>query len=90
MIHNEMLLTNQQINESLVNQFLAEVKQARDESKFQPNTIKPRCGKVDWTVHDVTVLVKQYGSYEAVGRLLGVTGAAVKRQFVKVQKITLL
>lgn len=86
MIHGNLLVTNQQINESLVDQFIADSERARNDSKFQPNKVKPRCRKVDWTVHNVTILVKEHGSYEAVGRLLGVTGAAVKRQFVKVQK----
>ena len=36
--------------------------------------------KVDWSRHDVFQLVEEHKSYEAVGRLLGVTGAAVKRR----------
>ncbi len=36
--------------------------------------------KVDWSKHDVYQLLEEHKSYEAVGRLLGVTGAAVKRR----------
>lgn len=39
-----------------------------------------RIKKVDWSQHDVFQLIKEYKSYEAVGRVLGVTGAAVKRR----------
>lgn len=39
-----------------------------------------RIKKVDWSQHDVSKLLEEYKSYEAVGRLLGVTGAAIKRR----------
>ncbi len=39
-----------------------------------------RIKKVDWSQHDVFKLLEEYKSYEAVGRLLGVTGAAIKRR----------
>lgn len=39
-----------------------------------------RIKKVDWSQHNVFNLLEEHTSYEAVGRLLGVTGAAVKRR----------
>lgn len=41
--------------------------------------------KVDWSTHDVFQLVEEHKSYEAVGRLLGVTGAAIKRRLKHLQ-----
>lgn len=37
-------------------------------------------GKVDWSQHNVHELYAELGTYEAVGRTLGITGAAVKKQ----------
>lgn len=39
--------------------------------------------KVDWSVVDVVSLVKEYKSFEAAGDVLGVSGAAVSRQWRK-------
>jgi hypothetical protein len=39
--------------------------------------------KVNWLENDVVALVTAHGSYEAVGRLLNVTGQAVRRQYRK-------
>lgn len=39
-------------------------------------------GKIDWKSVDLSSLVQQNG-YEGTGRLLGVTGAAVKKQYKK-------
>ena len=36
---------------------------------------------VDWNKHDVVKLVDEFGTYEAVGEMLGVTGAAVARKY---------
>lgn len=41
-------------------------------------------GKVDWSKVDVMALVNKEGSYEAAGRSLGITGAAVKRRYLQV------
>lgn len=38
---------------------------------------------VDWSKHDVVELVNIHKTYEAVGEILGVTGAAVARRFKK-------
>lgn len=46
---------------------------------LHPHT-NPAVKKVDWSKHDVFALLKEHKSYEAVGRLLGVTGAAIKRR----------
>ena len=48
-----------------------------------------RVKKVDWRKHDVTALLEQHRTYEAVGRLLGVTGAAIKRRVKYLQSKTL-
>jgi predicted molibdopterin-dependent oxidoreductase YjgC len=40
-------------------------------------------GKVDWIQHNACALVEKHGSYEAVGELLGVTGAAISRRIKK-------
>lgn len=45
------------------------------------NAVRHRVKKVDWTVHDVVKLVDKHKTYEAVGELLGVTGAAVARKY---------
>lgn len=42
--------------------------------------------KVDWDAVDVVELVNQYQNYEAIGDLLGVTGAAVSRRYKQVIK----
>lgn len=41
--------------------------------------------KVDWNGHDLPALVLQHGSYEAVGDLFGVTGAAVSRKLSQLE-----
>ena len=48
----------------------------KDENPHTDHRIK----KVDWSQHDVFKLLEEHKSYEAVGRLLGVTGAAIKRR----------
>ena len=41
--------------------------------------------KVNWSQYDVFQLLEEHKSYEAVGRLLGVTGAAIKRRVKHLQ-----
>lgn len=53
----------------------------RAKSKIQTNA--PQRGKVNWDDVDVAALVAEHKNYEKVGRMLGVTGAAVKRQLLK-------
>lgn len=44
-----------------------------------------RTSIVDWANVDLAKLMEEYDSYEAIGRLLGVTGAAVKRREQRLQ-----
>lgn len=39
--------------------------------------------KVDWAAVDVNAVIEECGSYQAAGRKLGISGAAVKRQWKK-------
>lgn len=48
-------------------------------AELHPYT-NPAIKKVNWTEHDVFSLLAEHKTYEAVGRLLGVTGAAIKRR----------
>lgn len=63
--------------------------------QFESKNIKLFCGKecqlayntkVNWDDVDVAALVAEHKNYEKVGRMLGVTGAAVKRQYLKTSK----
>lgn len=44
-----------------------------------------RSRKVDWSNIDLLSLLKQYGTYAAVGAILGVSGAAVSKRFRKLK-----
>lgn len=45
-----------------------------------------RQGHVDWSKYNVTKLLKQFKTYEEVGRRLNITGAAVRRKHKAVLK----
>jgi hypothetical protein len=64
-----------------------------DSKKIQHKTchkescrLTTRIKKVDWSKQNVFDLVETHGSYEAVGDLLGVSGAAVSRRFKQEKK----
>lgn len=65
----------------------AKTQKITDWYKLHPHA-DHRIKKVDWSQHDVAMLIKEHGSYEAVGRFLGITGAAVKRRLKYLESVT--
>ena len=94
LIDSKILTTSQVIDEKVVQRYTTELQLAKQNRLMWANDrkreitawrdknphTKQLSHKVDWSKHDVYQLLEEHKSYEAVGRLLGVTGAAVKRR----------
>jgi len=65
---------------------LREKQKEEKSTKSKIRTNAPQRGKVNWDEVDVVALVAEHNNYQEIGRMLGVTGAAVKRQYLKTSK----
>lgn len=84
----------QRFDESLIPAILTHNQEVYDNcpvcNNLKPKTLKTcsvecankrRIRVVDWTQHDVLKLVEHYKTFQAVGDILGVSGAAVARKY---------